>query len=35
MFESTLNIYTMQNLAEIKVFWLFTKNVLKIGKIKG
>ena len=35
MFDSTLNIYTIQNLAESEVFWLFTKNVLKIGKIKG
>ena len=35
MFESTLNIYTIQKLADRKVFCLFTKKVLKIGKIKG
>ena len=35
MFESTLNIYTIPKLAERKMFWLFTKKVLKIGKIKS
>ena len=29
------HIYTIQKLAERKVFWLFTKKVLKIGKIRG
>ena len=35
MFESKLNIYTLQKSAERKVFWLFTEKVRKIAKIKG
>ena len=34
MFQSMLNIYTIQKLAEGKVFWLFTEKVIKIGPIK-
>ena len=35
MFESKLNIYTLQKSAERKVFWLLTEKVWKIGKIKS
>ena len=35
MFESKLNIYTIQKSALRKVFRLFTEKVLKIGNIKG
>ena len=34
MFESKLNIYTVQKSAESKVFCLFTEKVWKMGKIK-
>ena len=35
MFESKINIYTIETSAVKKVFWLFTEKVWKIGKIKG
>ena len=35
MFESKLNIYTIQTSADKKVFWLFTEKVWEIGKIRG
>ena len=35
MFESKLNIYTIQKSAERKVFWLFTEEVWKKDNIEG
>ena len=35
MFESKLNIYTIQKSAERKVFWLLAEKSKKVGKIEG
>ena len=35
MFESKLNIYTIQKSTKRKVFWLVNEKVLKKGNIKG
>ena len=35
MFESKLNIYTIQKSADRKVFWLLAEKFEKFGKIEG